>query len=74
MYTGYVYRRLALYTEVGFNAIMHYVHCREPSGKEPNAPLSLAQIQAERLLPVLSNTNIHEVLQRLREICRTNVL
>jgi hypothetical protein len=61
MYTGYVYRRLALYAEVGFNAIMHYVHYSEPSGKEPNAPLSLAQVQAERLaLPVLGNTNIQE--------------
>jgi len=36
-----VYRRLALYAEVGFNAIIHYVHYREPSGKTPNAPLSL---------------------------------
>jgi hypothetical protein len=39
---------------------MHYVHYREPSGKEPNAPLSLAQVQAERLLPVPVNTNIQE--------------
>ena len=43
-----------------FNAIMHYVHYREPSGKEPNASLSLAQVQAERLLPVPGNTNIQE--------------
>jgi hypothetical protein len=40
MYTGYVYRRLMLYAEVGFNAIMHYVHYREPNGKNPNASLS----------------------------------
>jgi hypothetical protein len=65
-----VYRRLALNAEVGFNAIMHYVHYREPSGKEPNAPLSLAQVQAERLLPVLGSTNIQEVLQCLHETCR----
>jgi hypothetical protein len=74
MYAGYVYRRLALYAEVGFNAIMHYVHYREPSDKEPNAPLSLAQVQAERLLPVLGNTKIQKVLKCLREICRTNAL
>jgi hypothetical protein len=60
MYIGYVYRTLVLYAEVGFNAIMHYVHYREPSGKEPNAPLSLAQVKAERLLPVPGNTNIQE--------------
>jgi len=40
MYTGYMYRRLVLYAEVGFNAIMHYVHYREPNGKNPIASLS----------------------------------
>ena len=40
---------------------MHYVHYREPtSGKEPNASLSLAQVQAEKLLQVPGNTNIQE--------------
>jgi len=58
---GYVYRRLALYAEVGFNEIMHYVHYREPTtSEELNASLSLAQVQAVRLLPVPGNTNIQE--------------
>ena len=42
---------------------MHYVHYREPTStgsKEPNATLSLAQVQAERLLQVQGNTNIQE--------------
>jgi len=44
-----------------FQCNMHYVHYREPtSSKEPNASLSLAQVQAERLLPVPGNTNIQE--------------
>jgi hypothetical protein len=68
MYTGHMYRRLTLYAEVGFNTIMYYVHYRKPSGKKPNAPLSLTHVQAERLHiheplpipPVLGNTNIHK--------------
>jgi hypothetical protein len=40
------------------NALFYY---REPtSGKEPNTTLSLAQVQAEGLLPVPGNTNIQE--------------
>jgi len=37
-------------------------------------PLSLAQVQAERPLPVLGNTKIWKVLQRLCKICRMNAL
>jgi len=35
MYIGHVYRRLVLYAEVGFNAIMYYVHYREPVARSP---------------------------------------
>jgi hypothetical protein len=63
------------WSQISATHVVHSVYFyREPSGKEPNAPLSLAQVQAERLLPVLGNTNIQEVLQRLHEICRMNAL
>jgi len=76
VYTGYVYRRLVLYAEVGFNAIMHYVHYREPTlvARSPIL-LSLQHRYKQRGYYQYRAIPIYrKVLQHLREICRMNAL